>query len=284
MKCGLFATWPGELLASTPLQSGGDAARARSPDATEQRPPRLGDLGISTSQSSRWQALASVPGPVFDDYIADAREKGRRDGSAELTIAGALTVARQYRPPYRPCIVSLHCVPVVGSDRFDLADAAALPWPDNSVDVVVTSPPDALDIDYAGGDVGTYVHWLQALADWLKEMSRIAKSDSGRLCLNVPLDRDRGGWESVSADALQVARESGWRFRTWLLWDKGQAGAGTDRGSLDSAAAPNATAAAESVLVLYRGEWRRPGPAAMPHEDWLELCGPRGVWRISRDN
>src|SRR5207249_3322107 len=59
-----------------------------------------------------------------------------------------------------------------------------------------------------------------------------------------------------------------------------QAGAGTDRGSIDSASAPNVTAAVESVLVLYRGDWGRPGPAAMPHSDWLELCGPRGVWRF----
>src|SRR5262245_27505432 len=113
-------------------------------------------------------------------------------------------------------------------------------------------------------------------------MWRVAKSDCGRLCLNVPLDRDRGGWAPMSADALDVARTSGWHFRTWLLWDKSQAGAGTDRGSLDSASAPNVTAAAESVLVSYRGEWRCPGPAAMPHEDWLELCGPRGVWRFPR--
>jgi hypothetical protein len=50
----------GELLADAPLQNGGDAARARSHAATEVR-PRLRDLGISKSQSSRWQALAAVP-------------------------------------------------------------------------------------------------------------------------------------------------------------------------------------------------------------------------------
>jgi DNA modification methylase len=31
-------------------------------------------------------------------------------------------------------------------DRFDVADAAALPWPDDSVDLLVTSPPYALDV------------------------------------------------------------------------------------------------------------------------------------------
>jgi hypothetical protein len=32
----------------------------------------------------------------------------------------------------------------------------------------------------------------------------------------VPLDRDLGGWEPVSADAIQVARAAGWQFRTWI--------------------------------------------------------------------
>lgn len=40
------------------------------------------------------------------------------------------------------------------------------------------------------------------------------------------------------------------------------------------------TAPVESVLVFYRGTWYRSGPAAMPHEAWLDLCGPRGLWRF----
>src|SRR5579859_5981135 len=270
----------GELLAGLDLQDGGDAARARSQRATEV-PPRLRDLGISKTQSSRWQAIASVPTPVFDQYIAEVRDRGRRDGATELTTAGALSVARQYRTPYVPATVPTPVHEVLDPrDRFDVADASALPWPDGSVDLIVTSPPYALELPYIGGDVPDYPTWLHALESWLAELLRVAKPGWGRLCLNVPLDRDLGGWEPVSADAVQVARTVGWHFRTWLLWDKGQAGAGTDRGSLDSAGAPNVTAPVESVLVLYRGNWRRSGAAAMLHQAWLELCGPRGLWHF----
>ena len=164
--------------------------------------------------------------------------------------------------------------------RFDVADAAALPWPDSSVDLVVTSPPYGLDVNYQDADDSDYAGWLGRLATWLAELYRVAQRASGRLCLNVPLDRDRGGWQPVSADAINVARTVGWHFRTWLLWDKLQAGAGTDRGSIDSAGAPNVTAPVESVLVFYRSSWYRSGPAAMPHQSWLELCGPRGLWRF----
>ena len=43
-------------------QTGGDAMKARSSDATELIiPPKLEDLGITKDQSSRWQLEASVP-------------------------------------------------------------------------------------------------------------------------------------------------------------------------------------------------------------------------------
>jgi hypothetical protein len=72
----------GELLAALPKQDGGAAARPRSRPATEV-PPRLGDLGISKSQSSRWQAIAAVPAQVFDRHLAAVREQGRRDGTTD---------------------------------------------------------------------------------------------------------------------------------------------------------------------------------------------------------
>jgi site-specific DNA-methyltransferase (adenine-specific) len=218
---------------------------------------------------------------VFDRYVAEIREQGRADGKTELTTSGALLVARQYRPLRvpTPLLVS-HVEQLDPRHRFDVADAAALPWPSSSVDLAVTSPPYGLDVNYWGGDDPDYAAWLSKLEAWLAELYRVAKHAWGRLCLNVPLDRDRGGWHPVSADAIQVARSVGWQFRTWLLWDKLQAGSGTDRGSLDSAAAPNVTAPVESVLVFYRGTWYRSGPAAMPHHAWLELCGPRGLWHF----
>src|SRR6266852_636926 len=225
----------GELLAALPKQDGGDAARARSQAATEV-PPRLGDLGISKSQSSRWQAIAAVPAHVFDRHLVAVREQGRRDGTTELTSAGAILLARQYRPhPRTPVAVTAPDQPDCG-DRFEVADAAALPWPDGQIDLIVCSPPYGLGLLYQGGDPPDYVAWLHALQVWLTELLRVAQPAWGRLCLNVPLDRDLGGWQPVSADAIHVARAAGWQFRTWLLWDKGQAGAGTDRGSIDSAA------------------------------------------------
>src|SRR5260370_15220053 len=132
--------------------------------------------------------------------------------------------------------------------RFDGADAAALPWPDSSVDLGVTSPPYGLDVNYQDADDSDYAGWLGRLATWLAELYRVAQRASGRLCLNVPLDRDRGGWQPVSADAINVARPVGWHFRTWLLSDKLQAVEDTDLGRIESGVRHNATSPFEPFL------------------------------------
>ncbi|HET6316537.1 MAG TPA: DNA methyltransferase [Chloroflexota bacterium] len=277
----------GELLAQLELHRGGRPTAP--PDSAPEnllqpvtgfaRPPavRLEELHITRRQSSQWQRIARLPAPVFDDYLRTTRARKR-----ELSSAGVLELARRHRGHHDPAPAPLVTAePAFASlDRFDVADASALPWPDGAVDLIVTSPPYALAVPYAGGDVSGYATWLELLEAWLAEMFRVANADWGRLCLNIRLDRDLGGWQPVSADAVQVARSVGWLFRTWILWDKLQAGAGTDRGSIDSAGAPNVTAPVESVLAFYRGNWRRLGPPVVPHDAWLELCGPRGLWRF----
>src|SRR4051812_11665131 len=55
----------GELLAAT-VRPGNPQL---SHDATIGRLP----AGITRTQSSRWQAVASVPGPVFERHVAEAR-------------------------------------------------------------------------------------------------------------------------------------------------------------------------------------------------------------------
>ena len=51
---------------------------------------RLSDLGLSYSDSSRWQAVASIPEDTFENHVAEVRSK-----SEELTTAGFLREARK---------------------------------------------------------------------------------------------------------------------------------------------------------------------------------------------
>ena len=81
----------GELLAEMPKQTGGDAMRARSHDATEV-PPKLADIGVTKSQSSRYQHVAAVPEEIFQGYIDSKKQR-----SEEITTAELLRQAREAR-------------------------------------------------------------------------------------------------------------------------------------------------------------------------------------------
>ena len=164
---------------------------------------------------------------------------------------------------------------------IQVLDAAALPWPDGSCDPILTSPPYCLDVPYAqGGDVPDYPTYRQLMAIWAAELYRVAHPEHGRLCLNVPVDRTRDTHEPIYAHWVAALEAAGWRYRTTIFWLDNQAGPGTARGSVDSPGAPSVHAPVETVIVAHRGQWARheTRPHDLGHDEWLQLCGPRGLW------
>lgn len=75
----------GQILAETPLQGGDRRSENGNHRAT------LEDMGISRSQSSRWQREGSLPEEDFVRYVQQSNEEGR-----ELTANGLLHLARAY--------------------------------------------------------------------------------------------------------------------------------------------------------------------------------------------
>src|SRR5712692_586276 len=70
----------------------------------------------------------------------------------ELPTTGALLVARQYRPSSSPTPLLTLRLEQLDRHRFDVADAAASPWPDSSV--VVASVRDSGNRLEVAGHVG----------------------------------------------------------------------------------------------------------------------------------
>ena len=160
-----------------------------------------------------------------------------------------------------------------------MADARALPLPDARVDLIVTSPPYALDIEYVGGDVRAD-RWPDFMARWLVEARRVTKPH-GRLALNVPLDTSRGGKRPTYVQACQAALEVGWTYQATLTWHEGHTSKG-DRalGTVNSSRRPHPIDSSEMIVLLSNGTWgpSSAGPDDITPAEW-QLYG-RGPWRF----
>lgn len=79
----------GEMLAVAAKHEGGRPTETSRIDR-QVSPPRLADIGISRDQSSRWQAVASIPERTFEAHIAATKDAGE-----ELTTAGLMRAAER---------------------------------------------------------------------------------------------------------------------------------------------------------------------------------------------
>jgi DNA modification methylase len=144
-----------------------------------------------------------------------------------------------------------------------------------------------------------HAYWKMAFAS-LEEMYRVLEP-SGRLWLNtlvvvpeLPVRRDRAknrmtgenrvdllsGWASMAEDV-------GFKYRDTIAWVQDSHDAQCAWGSWLRPSAPNIRGSWESVLVLYKGSWKRRAPDRFRawnaprmdgDTDWTDIV--RNVWKI----
>ena len=125
------------------------------------------------------------------------------------------------------------------------------------VDLIITSPPYNVDMKYgSSNDELTYDAYLNFSRDWMKSCYKIAKED-GRFCLNIPLDKNKGGHNSVYADLVEIAKEVGWNYFTTVVWNEGNISRRTAWGSWLSASAPHIIAPVEMIAIFYKKQWKK---------------------------
>lgn len=127
----------------------------------------------------------------------------------------------------------------------------------NSIDLIVTSPPYNVDINYGVySDGGDYVHYLDFYRKWMKRCLGFLKDD-GRICLNIPLDKNKGGIQSIFSDVVALAKDVGFKYRTTILWNEGNISRRTAWGSWLSASSPHVIAPVEMIVVMYKKHWKK---------------------------
>jgi len=125
-----------------------------------------------------------------------------------------------------------------------------------SIDLVVTSPPYNLGIDYGTyRDNVPYVDYLAFCAEWLANCYFWLKDD-GRLCLNVPLDTHKQGSQSTGADLTALAKQTGFRFQSSIVWHNGKLYEGKTTPGWESRADARIYAPVELMVVFYK-RWKQ---------------------------
>ncbi len=151
-----------------------------------------------------------------------------------------------------------------------------------SIDLIVTSPPYNIDIKYnSHNDQLTYPEYLDFSKRWMKKCYRWLKND-GRFCLNIPLDKNKGGQQSVGADLTTIAKETGFAYHSTIVWNEGNISRRTAWGSWKSASAPYVIAPVELIVVFYKKTWKKTsGSKESDISRWEFMEWTNGLWTFN---
>jgi site-specific DNA-methyltransferase (adenine-specific) len=243
----------------------------------------LAGLGITQQQSKDWRLLAALPEPEYQDHIGRTTSAQRPLRLGPLVDQARKRIRAERRAAEPPPLVMLDRPDV----RIDIANALdllhpkeGLPVDDESVDLIVTSPPYGLDVGYTGGDV-LADQWPAFMLSWLVEAYRVTKP-SGRLALNVPLDTSEPTYRPAYAQAVAAAMRAGWDYRSTIVWAEGNTTkGGWALGSQSSAARPHHVSQVEMIGLFSKGPW---GPSSSNPDDITPdefLVAGRGPWAFS---
>ena len=151
----------------------------------------------------------------------------------------------------------------------------------NSVDITITSPPYNVGIDYANTNDGMpYDKYLNFSKKWLTNVYHWTRP-TGRLCLNVGLDKNKSGKRPVCADMTQIALDVGWKYHATIIWNEGSISRRTAWGSWLSASAPHIIAPVEVIIILYKDNWKRDhrGISTITKQEFMDWTN--GLWTFN---
>ena len=154
-----------------------------------------------------------------------------------------------------------------------------------SIDLVITSPPYNVDIKYnSHKDDDSYDNYKEFTRKWMSRCFKWLRND-GRFCLNIPLDKNKGGQQSVGADLTTIAKDIGFKYHSTIIWNEGNISRRTAWGSFQSASAPFVIAPVELIVVLYKNEWKKQSGSKISDISKQEFMDwTNGLWTFSGES
>ena len=156
--------------------------------------------------------------------------------------------------------------------------------PDNYIDLIVTSPPYNIGIEYDGySDKKPWKLYYEWCSKWLKECYRILKPD-GRMSLNHYLSIGNSKCRSAPLLTLNdIALSIGFKHHSCAIWTDRTLSKRTAWGSWMSASSPYINSPFEGVLILFKERWKKDkkGISDISKKDFIDLT--RGIWNIKTE-
>jgi DNA modification methylase len=153
--------------------------------------------------------------------------------------------------------------------------------PDNSVTLMVTSPPYHVGKDY--DSTVSFDEYLGLLANVFRETYRVLEP-GGRAVVNVA-NLGRKPYIPLSHEVTRLMTGIGFLMRAEIIWQKGAGASGSCAwGSWKSAKNPVIRDIHEYLLVFSKGRFDRPhkGESTVTKEEFLE--DTLSIWRIQPES
>lgn len=167
---------------------------------------------------------------------------------------------------------------IVHSDNMDILKNLS----DECIDMIVTSPPYNLDIDYnSHEDNIPYDEYLEWCFKWISECSRVLKH-SGRIAINIPMENNIGTKRFICNDYINILDRCNLLQTAFILWDKhNHVTRRTAWGSWKSPSCPVVNTPFECILVYSKGSKKKIGD-----KDLIDITDREfidwtlGVWKM----
>jgi site-specific DNA-methyltransferase (adenine-specific) len=151
----------------------------------------------------------------------------------------------------------------------DVIDSTKTLEPD-SVDLIVTSPPYGVGMDYEV-DVSRE-EYIKLVNDSCKEFKRVLKSD-GRAVINVPFTMNYNNALSlVMHEWMTAFLGTGLNIRDIIIWNQSNSGNDTAWGSWKSASSPWLRHQCEGIIVGFKDQWKkiRKGESDITRDEFMK--------------
>lgn len=158
-------------------------------------------------------------------------------------------------------------------------------FPQNSIDICITSPPYNVSIDYSFyNDNKTSQDYHTFMRKVWNEVYRVIRP-GGRICLNIPFTTSKPNRENFYHNSCLDLESAGFTYRDVVVWNKTQASRRTAWGSWKQPSNPWVVPTFESIAIYHKESPKMIGKkedADITRDEFIEWSN--SMWNFPGDS